>query len=54
MLHEIFGAALIGMSALTVYARVMARSAELRQRAPHSMASPPALSGQESGVVASS
>jgi hypothetical protein len=31
MLQEFFGAALICMSALTVYARVMARSAELRR-----------------------
>jgi hypothetical protein len=31
MLQEFFGAALICMSALTVYARVMARSAEQRR-----------------------
>lgn len=46
MLQEIFGAALIGMSALTIYARVMARSAELQRRPTMSTDSLSSPSGQ--------
>jgi hypothetical protein len=39
MLHDLFGIALIAMGALTIYARVLARSTEfcrpLREPAPH-------------------
>ena len=47
MLQEFFGAALICMGALTVYARVMARSTELRRPASSQPRSVP-LPGRDS------
>lgn len=47
MLQEFFGAALICMGALTVYARVMARSAELHRRPSSRSLSTASLPGRE-------
>ena len=41
MLHDLFGIALIAMGALTIYARVLARTAEFRRRPLHEPAPRP-------------